>query len=171
MSKGYTWDQIRSQVRSFRSRTQAAFPFHALTTIKDFHFDATLNKLYFLSNNQNADGTMSRHLTLYEVEYGDDNIATTTQSQLPALDEHPYLTRLFKFPLAEWAPVFTKYTTASVSTLDDDIMFSSSDTGGDDSNLHPIQGIAQYQMAGNKVLFSFNGGVYLGDVGRVSQRK
>ncbi|KAI8149797.1 hypothetical protein BJV82DRAFT_584686 [Fennellomyces sp. T-0311] len=75
--------------------------------------------------------------------------------------EDPYLTWLSKFPVVEWSPVFTEYTTSSTS--DDDTLFSS-----EGENLHPIQGIAQYQMKGNKVLFSFNGGVFLGDVGRIS---
>ena len=79
MSKGYTWDQIRSQVRSFRTRAQAAFPFHALTTIKDFSFDPENEKVYFLSNNQNGDGTMSRYLTLYEADYGATMDAATVE--------------------------------------------------------------------------------------------
>ncbi|KAI9246494.1 hypothetical protein BDA99DRAFT_565521 [Phascolomyces articulosus] len=174
MSKGYTWDQIRSQVRSFRARTQSAFPFHALTTIKDFYFDATHDKVYFLSNIQNIDGTMSRYLTLYEVDYGSSETLTPEppipQQQLPSQNEHPYLTWLCKFPTAEWSPVFTKYTTASIH--DDDVFSpssSSSDLGnGDGRTLHAIQGISHYQMVGNQVLFSFNGGVYLGDVGRIS---
>ena len=79
MSKGYTWDQIRSQVRSFRTRAQAAFPFHALTTIKDFSFDPGNEKVYFLSNNQNGDGTMSRYLTLYEADYGASTIGESSE--------------------------------------------------------------------------------------------
>ncbi|KAG2221893.1 hypothetical protein INT45_012537 [Circinella minor] len=183
MSKGYTWDQIRSQVRSFRTRAQAAFPFHALTTIKDFSFDPVNERVYFLSNNQNVDGSMSRYLTLYEADYGAtvDTLAVEESSeqpgQLPSLNEHPYLTWLSKFPVAEWSPVFTQYTTATIFSdhheVNDTDLFSPSSSTSDmgdttNNNLYPIQGISQYQMVENHVLFSFNGGVYLGDVGRIS---
>ena len=70
MSK-YNWDQIRTQVKAFRARTHASYPLHALATVKDFHVDANHRKIYFLSNNQTIDGTLTRHLTLYQVDYHD----------------------------------------------------------------------------------------------------
>lgn len=78
MSK-YNWDQIRTQVKAFRARAHASYPLHALATVKDFHIDGNQRKIYFLSNNQAIDGTLTRHLTLYQVDYHD--IA-------PSLDEH-----------------------------------------------------------------------------------
>ena len=99
---------------------------------------------------------------------------------LASLNEHPYLTWLSKFPIIEWSPVFTQYTTSTISSdhheVDDTDLFSPSSSTSDmgdttknsNNNLYPIQGISQYQMVENHVLFSFNGGVYLGDVGRVS---
>lgn len=81
MSK-YNWDQIRTQVKAFRARTHASYPLHALATVKDFHIDGVHRKVYFLSNNQAIDGTLTRHLTLYQVDYRDIGSSCDDRSPL-----------------------------------------------------------------------------------------
>lgn len=82
MPKNYTWDQIRSQVRAFRTSNQAASSSLSFAVIKDFHIDARKQQIYFLANSYNCDGCLSRQLTLYQVSYLDNLNREETSSEL-----------------------------------------------------------------------------------------
>lgn len=69
MSKAYTWDQIRSHVRLFKTSSTFNYLFpRGFAVVKDFCFHPTLERLFFLSNG--SDHYISPYLTLYQVDYG-----------------------------------------------------------------------------------------------------
>ncbi|KAI9311785.1 dipeptidyl peptidase IV N-terminal region-domain-containing protein [Dichotomocladium elegans] len=170
----YTWDQIRNQVKSFRARTQTSYPYHALVIIKDFYIDANRRKIYFLSNNQFLDGILTRHLNLYEVNYDNvDSSTIRTRSSTPpspvCRKDQQYMALISQYPVLEWAPVFTHYLAAAAADdrSHDDTTEHVETEGGTRSSTHSIQGVSQYQVLDDKILFSFAGAVFLGAQGHV----
>lgn len=63
----YSWDQIRSQIRQFRTNLQSVYPMQVLAIVKDFVIYK--DSLFFLSNNSNStDATPFRNLQLYQIK-------------------------------------------------------------------------------------------------------
>ncbi|ORY98497.1 hypothetical protein BCR43DRAFT_195410 [Syncephalastrum racemosum] len=231
MSKGCTWDQVRTQVRAFKATTQVAYPNQALSTIKSFYVNGS-HRLLFLSN-YSTDDSESRYLLLYQVDLEAEPISAS-DSSFPPLDPSeyldPYLANLATVPLAKWVPVFEDYlvpdsfsssssstsssfspfsspfsccpppppppfhatdsttsstpttTRAALSTAAVPSSFSSSSTASvsfssdsttttdtnDGNRRHAIQGISRYKVRNNKVLFSFAGDLFLGELNHAS---
>ncbi|KAI9006525.1 dipeptidyl peptidase IV N-terminal region-domain-containing protein [Phycomyces nitens] len=152
MSKTYTWDQIRGQVRSFRAATQASLSPQALATIKDFHFDDTRQRLTFLANQRSSESCLSRNMMLYRLTLN-AHVTTHSKDCKTASDskEHAYLHRLVRLPLLPWAPIAAEY-------IDPD----------DHSPIptrHTLHGISSFEYLHDKAIFTFAGAVYVSQRG------
>jgi hypothetical protein len=68
-SSSFTWDDVRSQVRHLRIKTQASFSNHNIWTCKNFCHHPSKHQVFFLSNCIPPNQTSSRQFILYQVDY------------------------------------------------------------------------------------------------------
>ncbi|KAI8393595.1 uncharacterized protein BYT42DRAFT_609376 [Radiomyces spectabilis] len=152
MSKSYNWDQIRQQVRTFRAQIHASFPAQALAVIKDFAIDASSSTLYFLANNITDDGSLSRHLALYKVDFAgflsDNDILsakdTSVNGKLHKGNEGN-LNKLSTLPVLTWSKAFLGDMASNPSN--DSPMLSEVSM--------PPQGVTYYEYSSGRMLIVF----------------
>ncbi|CAJ0767665.1 2058_t:CDS:2 [Entrophospora sp. SA101] len=182
-----TWEQIRREVRNYRSSIQPS----NVVNIKDFCFDEESNRAYFLATDSSWMKTSTLFVvdlpSLKEHEYfpftfpqsiSCDKSITTT---IPTNSDHIYISNLKsnkkqalknssttilsnKLPVVHWRPLLSELWLKEKSfseTLSREELFVK------ERRRLALQGIASYQFdpIGCQILFSYGSGIYLGHIG------
>ncbi|KAI9477965.1 MAG: hypothetical protein EXX96DRAFT_569098 [Benjaminiella poitrasii] len=159
----YTWEQIRNQVRQFRSNLQTSYPIQVLAILKDFVVHN--NVLYFLSNTCHPaiDACPSRNLLLYQIDLNQfdhlehDDITTLLPFDIENKNTKDYLTAVNKLPLLDTCLLFKEYTTK--------------DENNEHSNhfqrLLQVQGMVNFEIKGNVILFTFIDDIFVAELGKL----
>ncbi|KAI7867503.1 Alpha/Beta hydrolase protein [Spinellus fusiger] len=109
MASLFTWEQIRSQVRQSRTVTHTCLFPHAWATLKDFNYDLSRDKLYFLAHPPPTNtGSISRHLVVYQVDAHPSNKSRSgwVDNDIERQTEKEFLDHVEQLPLLLWSPLF-----------------------------------------------------------------
>lgn len=140
----HSWENIRNQVREFRSELTSIYPAQVLSTYRDFYIYN--DTLYFLSNNQNnGELTPSRYLSMYKVDLTQCKHLILFVLLLLIVFVVP--TSLLKNTLA-----FSEYIEEKGTT-------------------RPIQGVSTMSITENIILFTFQNSIYMGHPNSVKRKQ
>ncbi|KAI7899154.1 uncharacterized protein BX663DRAFT_222052 [Cokeromyces recurvatus] len=160
----HSWEQIRNQVRQFRNNLQSLYPIQVLATVKDFVIHN--NTLYFLSNTcyPTIDLCPTRNLFLYEINLDQIDQLTIDESTLNSIfsnknnNTKEYLKLVNKLPLLDRSLIFKEYTSLFKKENDDTSYFY---------QLLQIQGMTQFEIKEDVILFTFRDDIFVAKIGKV----